>query len=217
MTTPLLLSREVRFGRERAQHVVVTAVGLVRAGQDRVDHDESGVRVDALVGEAFTGLDGAVGCRRGVLERAHHGGAHGDHASSARPGASDGVGGPLRDAIRLIEGEPAIERWIAEGAKDDTPASARAQYDMAHPPVYVTAPAVTSVEYSPDGTQIDVAGYHEVLVHKADGSGIVARLVGLAERIQKLAWSPNGKKIAVTGGSPARMGKSVFGRNSDSL
>ncbi|MGV2480912.1 UNVERIFIED_CONTAM: WD40 repeat domain-containing protein, partial [Salmonella enterica subsp. enterica serovar Weltevreden] len=52
-----------------------------------------------------------------------------------------------------------------------------------------------------------VAGYHEVLVHKADGSGLVARLVGLAERIQKLAWSPDGKKIAVAGGSPAREGE----------
>ncbi|MBK8035928.1 MAG: DUF1549 domain-containing protein [Verrucomicrobiaceae bacterium] len=100
-----------------------------------------------------------------------------------------------------------IERWINEGAKDDTPATAKAQYDMAHPPVYVTAPAVTSVEYSPDGAMIAVAGYHEVLIHKADGSGLVARLVGLAERIQKLAWSPDGKKIAVTGGSPARMGE----------
>jgi hypothetical protein len=40
-----------------------------------------------------------------------------------------------------------------------------------------------------------VAGYHEVLVHQADGSGITARLVGLAERIQKLAWSPDGQKI----------------------
>ncbi|MBB5032828.1 DUF1549 domain-containing protein [Prosthecobacter vanneervenii] len=100
-----------------------------------------------------------------------------------------------------------IERWIVEGAKDDTPASAKAEYDMAHPPVYVKAPAITSIEYSPDGSMIAVAGYHEVLVHKADGSGIVARLVGLAERIQKLAWSPDGKKIAVTGGSPARMGE----------
>lgn len=100
-----------------------------------------------------------------------------------------------------------IERWINEGAKDDTPATAKAQYDMAHPPVYVTAPAVTSLEYSPDGAMIAVAGYHEVLIHKADGSGLVARLVGLAERIQKLAWSPDGKKIAVTGGSPARMGE----------
>ena len=100
-----------------------------------------------------------------------------------------------------------IERWIAEGAQDDTPASAKAQYDMAHPPVYVKAPAITSIDYSPDGSMIAVAGYHEVLVHKADGSGLVARLVGLAERIQKLAWSPDGKKIALTGGSPARMGE----------
>jgi len=33
-----------------------------------------------------------------------------------------------------------------------------------------------------------VAGYHEVLLHKADGSGIVGRLVGLSERIQSLAF-----------------------------
>jgi WD40 repeat protein/mono/diheme cytochrome c family protein len=100
-----------------------------------------------------------------------------------------------------------IQKWISEGAKDDTPATAMAHYDMEHPPVYVTAPAVTSMEHSPDGSMIAVAGYHEVLVHKADGSGIVARLVGLAERIQKLAWSPDGKKILITGGSPARMGE----------
>ncbi|HYF34999.1 MAG TPA: DUF1549 domain-containing protein, partial [Prosthecobacter sp.] len=100
-----------------------------------------------------------------------------------------------------------IRRWVAEGAKDDTPASAKAHFDMEHPPVYVTAPAVTSLEYSPDGKLIAVAGYHEVLIHHADGSGIAARLVGLAERIQKLAWSPDGKKMAVTGGSPARMGE----------
>lgn len=100
-----------------------------------------------------------------------------------------------------------VKRWIAEGAKDDTPASAKAQWSMEKPPVYVTPPAITSVDYSPDGRFIAVAGYHEVLVHRADGSGIEARLVGLAERIQKVAWSPDGKKIAVTGGSPARMGE----------
>src|SRR5690606_42760 len=100
-----------------------------------------------------------------------------------------------------------IRRWIAEGAKDDTPASALAHYDMDRPPVYVTPPAVTSIEHSPDGQFLAVAGYHEVLIHKADGSGIAARLVGLSERIQKLAWSPDGQKILVTGGSPARLGE----------
>jgi WD40 repeat protein/mono/diheme cytochrome c family protein len=111
-------------------------------------------------------------------------------------------GDPLHDSQLAL-----IRRWVAEGAKDDTPASAKAHFDMDHPPVYVTAPAVTSLEYSPDGKWIAVAGYHEVLIHNADGSGIAARLVGLSERVQKLAWSPDGKRIAVTGGSPARMGE----------
>lgn len=100
-----------------------------------------------------------------------------------------------------------IQRWIAEGAKDDTPAAARQQYDMAHPPVYTTAPLITSMDYSPDGRLIAVAGYHEVLLHRADGSGIEARLVGLAERIQKVAFSPDGARLAVAGGSPGRMGE----------
>jgi WD40 repeat protein/mono/diheme cytochrome c family protein len=100
-----------------------------------------------------------------------------------------------------------IQKWIAEGAKDDTPESARSHYTMEKPPQYVTPPTLTSLAYSPDGSQIAVAGYHEVLIHQADGSGIVARLVGLSERIQKLAWSPDGKRLAISGGSPAREGE----------
>jgi WD40 repeat protein/mono/diheme cytochrome c family protein len=100
-----------------------------------------------------------------------------------------------------------IKRWIIEGAKDDTPASARQQYDMEHLPLYRTAPLVTSLDYSPDGKLIAVAGYHEVLLHKADGTGIEARLVGLSERIQKVAFSPDGTKLAVAGGNPGRMGE----------
>jgi len=100
-----------------------------------------------------------------------------------------------------------IRRWITEGAKDDTPVSAKAEYSMDKPPVYVTAPLITSIDYSPDGKFIAVAGYHEVLIHKADGSGIAARLVGLSERIQKVVFSPDGKRLAVAGGSPARAGE----------
>ncbi|TLD72138.1 DUF1549 domain-containing protein [Phragmitibacter flavus] len=100
-----------------------------------------------------------------------------------------------------------IKRWIAEGAKDDTPPSARRQHDMENPPVYATAPLVTSLDYSPDGKYLAVAGYHEVLLHRADGSGLEARLVGLSERIQKIRFSPDGKHLAVAGGNPGRMGE----------
>ncbi len=100
-----------------------------------------------------------------------------------------------------------IKQWIAEGAKDDTPPMATTVVDADHPPVYLAPPVVTSVEFSPDGTLLAVSGYHEVLLYKADGSALVARLVGLAERIQSLAFSPDGKSLAVAGGSPGRFGE----------
>src|SRR4051812_6286317 len=106
--------------------------------------------------------------------------------------------------------EPEIElvkRWIVEGAVDDTPANAKQQYDMDHPPVYTRPPVITSLDFSPDGKFLAVAGFHETLIHKADGSGIAARLVGLAERIESVRFSPDGKLLAVAGGLPGRMGE----------
>jgi WD40 repeat protein len=101
-----------------------------------------------------------------------------------------------------------VRKWIAQGAKDDTPASAKtALVDMDHPPVYVLPPVITSIAYSPDSSLLAVAGYHEILLHKADGSGLVGRLVGLSERIQSVAFSPDGKRIAAAGGSPGRFGE----------
>src|SRR5713226_2975679 len=100
-----------------------------------------------------------------------------------------------------------IRRWIEQGAKDDTPSTTKLVVDADHPPSYVHPPVITSLSYSPDGQLLAVSGYHEVLLHKADGSGLVARLVGLSERIQSVAFSPDGKQLAVAGGSPARFGE----------
>ncbi len=100
-----------------------------------------------------------------------------------------------------------IRRWIAEGAKNDLPTSAGPLVDMAHPPVYRAAPVVTALDFSPDGALLAVSGYHEVLLHKADGSAIEKRLVGLSERIEAVAFSPDGKRLAVAGGSPGRFGE----------
>jgi WD40 repeat protein len=100
-----------------------------------------------------------------------------------------------------------VKRWIAEGAHDDTPSNAIAKFDMHRPPVYTRAPVVSSIEFSPDGSTIAVAGFHEVLLFKADGSERLARLVGMSERIQAVAFSPDGKQLAAAGGLPGRSGE----------
>ncbi len=108
----------------------------------------------------------------------------------------------------LVEGEiELIKNWIAQGALDDTPENAKRRFSPQNPPVYTRSPVLTSLDYSPDGSLIAVAGFHEVLLHKADGSGLVARLIGLSERIESARFSPDGKFLAVTGGQPARMGE----------
>ncbi|MEA2631303.1 MAG: hypothetical protein QOE66_1522, partial [Chloroflexota bacterium] len=106
--------------------------------------------------------------------------------------------------------EPEIElvkRWIAEGAVDDTPQNTRARYDMDHPPVYTRPPVITALDFAPDGKALAVAGFHEVLLMSADGDERLARLVGLAERIESVRFSPDGSRLAVTGGRPGRMGE----------
>lgn len=100
-----------------------------------------------------------------------------------------------------------IARWIAEGAKDDTPPNARQRFDAEHPPVYTRSPVITSLDFSPDGALLAVAGFHEVLLWKSDGSELVGRLVGLSERVQSVRFSPNGQQLAVAAGRPAQMGE----------
>jgi len=113
-----------------------------------------------------------------------------------------------KDAPPLSDKEVAmIRKWIELGAKDDTPASNRPQYDADHPPIYMAPPVLKSIEYSPKGDALAIGGYHEVLLQKADGSGLVARLVGQSERIESARFSPDGKLLAVTGGSPGRFGE----------
>lgn len=110
-------------------------------------------------------------------------------------------GDPLtKDEIALIE------NWIAQGAKDDTPANANS-FRLATLPTYIVPPIISALAYSPDGKLLAVSGYHEVLLHSSDGSNLVARLLGESPRIESLAFSPDGKYLAVAGSAPARFGE----------
>ena len=103
-----------------------------------------------------------------------------------------------------------FRRWIAEGAQDDTPEAARETLTPGELPVYHAPPVITALAYSPDGEVLAVSGYREVLLHKADGSGLKARLPGMSDRIQSLVYSSDGKILAAVGGTPARFGEVQF-------
>jgi WD40 repeat protein/mono/diheme cytochrome c family protein len=122
---------------------------------------------------------------------------------------------PVKGKAEMPEGKNPLEaadlelikRWIAEGAVDDTPASARQRFDMDHPPTYTRPPVIPSLDYSPDGKLLAVAAFHEILLVDTATNQVTARLVGLSERIQSLRFSPDGKLLAAAGGLPGRMGE----------
>jgi WD40 repeat protein/mono/diheme cytochrome c family protein len=100
-----------------------------------------------------------------------------------------------------------VTKWIDQGAIDDTPANAKLKFDQNRPPVYTRLPVIGAIDFSPDGKLLAVGGFHEVLLWKADGSELVGRLIGLSERIESIRFSPDGTRLATTGGLPGRMGE----------
>jgi WD40 repeat protein len=97
-----------------------------------------------------------------------------------------------------------LKAWIAAGAKDDTPATAR---DTGKPISYSQAPVITALAFSPDGATIAVSAYREVLLIPASGTAPARRLGGMSERFHGLAFSADGTKLIAAGGTPARFGE----------
>lgn len=100
-----------------------------------------------------------------------------------------------------------IRRWISEGAKDDTPTDAAGPITPSAPPVYRQPPVISALAYSPDGQTLAVSGYHEILLHKGDGSSLLCRMIGVSPRIESLAFSPDGSVLAAAGGAPGLFGE----------
>jgi mono/diheme cytochrome c family protein len=145
------------------------------------------------------------------------GGEHGPTLTKKRPDAS-----PLMDYLTgkrelMPKGGPTLasaeielfRKWIAQGAADDTPV-VKDPIDANHPPVYTAPPVITALAYAPDGHTLAVSGYREILLQRADGSGLTARLIGQAQKILSLAYSSDGKLLAAAGGSPAQFGEIQF-------
>jgi WD40 repeat protein len=142
------------------------------------------------------------------------GGKHGAVIVAGEPGKSElltQVSGAEPSMPK--EGDPLapaeiamIEQWVKAGAKDDSPNPADA-FKLSKPPEYAAPPVISALAISPDGATLAVSGYHEVFLHSAGGSNLLARLVGESPRVESIAYSSDGKRLAVSGGAPARFGE----------
>jgi mono/diheme cytochrome c family protein len=106
-----------------------------------------------------------------------------------------------------------LERWVAEGAGYDGGAATRPLAELVRATMLRAAPKhyprplpITALAFSPEGTHVATAGYHEVLIWKVIDGTLTTRIDGLPERITALAWHPHLPLLAVAGGTPQQWG-----------
>jgi WD40 repeat protein len=107
-----------------------------------------------------------------------------------------------------------VRQWIAEGAKYDAVDKTAPLTSLLGPREHPAAPAayrsavpVMAVAFVPGGKEIAVGGYNEVTVWNAMTGALVKRWQHLPERIQALAFSKDGKRLLIGGGTPGEYGE----------
>ena len=141
----------------------------------------------------------------------------GQTGSSIRPGEADAsplvqqvCGNPPempKDGQPLLPQEiELLRRWVVEGAAEDEPIGFLSRRPS-EPLIYTSSPSVRALAFSPDGNLLAVPARHEILLHRADGSGIVARLLGDSPRLEALTFSRDGSLLVASGGAASEFGE----------
>lgn len=99
-----------------------------------------------------------------------------------------------------------MKRWIEQGAIVDAAGEVGTRRPT-EPTIYRSLPAVHSLSFSPDGSFLAVPGRHEILLHHADGSGVVARLAGDSPRLESVTFSKDGTILVACGGAVSEFGE----------
>jgi len=120
------------------------------------------------------------------------------------------------DQPEMPKGQPALSaakidvlrRWLKAGAQDDSLPGGDAP-PVSIPETYRFAPAVTAVALSPDGTRLAAACRSEVVLFlNVDAPETAAlRLPTESDLLTHVEFSPDGKLLAASGGSPGQYGE----------
>jgi WD40 repeat protein len=120
-----------------------------------------------------------------------------------------------------LEGDPLpseqvarMKQWIEAGLPFDGPDPKAPLASYIPPPTHPAAPTryrgtmpVTAVEFSTDGSQLFVGGYHELTVWDAASGLLSRRIGGLGQRTYSIHFSPDGSTLAVACGRPGMHGE----------
>jgi WD40 repeat protein len=107
-----------------------------------------------------------------------------------------------------------LKRWLEEGAAFDGPDPKAALASYIPPPTHPAAPEayratmpITAVEFTPDGSQLVVGGYHELHFYNPADGQLARRLANVGQRTYAIRYSPDGQLLAVACGAPGRLGE----------
>lgn len=111
-----------------------------------------------------------------------------------------------REAVAAVRG------WLAAGAVYDGARPSEPLVGVVPPrtrpapPRYPQPVPVTAVAFSPDGGELFVGGYHELLVFDTGTGSLVRRLGGVGQRATAIRFLDRGETVVVAGGEPGRAG-----------
>lgn len=107
-----------------------------------------------------------------------------------------------------------LRKWIQQGARsgDIDPqqllSGLAASATQPAPPIhYPRAVPILALAFNPAGTEVAAGGYHEVTVWDPSTGRLLRRIQNVARQVQQIAFSPDGRHLAVAAGTPGRLGE----------
>jgi len=121
---------------------------------------------------------------------------------------------PQKDDALLPEQIALFRRWIEQGAiaagidRDKPLSDLAAPAKQPAPPVrYPRTVPILALAFHPTTGELAAGGYHEVTVWNPTQRTLVRRIQNVARQVQQLAFSPDGRLLAVAAGTPGRLGE----------